>query len=106
MRINFGIGRIFIKEENFCLRQRWVWSCGIYYGCYFGDSSCVYYTIEAIQAGFPKNSLAYNALENLKEERWLRPKHVDEWLEAEGEKYGITRRRVQYQKKIEELENE
>ena len=71
------------------------------------DNSCIYYTIEAIQAGFPKNSPAYKSLENLQKNRHLKaPFQLDLWLKREGEKYGITKRRVQYQKKTEESENE
>ena len=62
------------------------------YSLIFDDSSCVYYTIETIQAGFPENSQAYRALENFKRNPRLWPRKFDLWLESEGEKHGIIKR--------------
>ena len=62
------------------------------------SSSCVFYTIEVIQAGFPKDSPAYMALEAFKIGKWgtTTPNSFDIWLRQNGEEFGIIRRRVKY----------
>jgi hypothetical protein len=67
------------------------------------------YTIQLRQFRqvFRKIAQHINHWKTCKKNRYLKaPFQLDLWLKREGEKYGITKRRVQYQKKTEESENE